>query len=85
MISAVKSAHSGGSGGKKPVFSRSPQYRKRTGYIKINLRPFGCMIMSIEQQLIERLHTLNPTHLDVVNESSGHGGYYPGRNLILRW
>ncbi len=35
--------------------------------------------MSLEQQLIERLKSLQPTHLDVVNESSGHGGYFPGK------
>ena len=35
--------------------------------------------MNLEQQLIERLNTLNPTHLEVINESSGHGGYFPGK------
>ncbi|RYL29678.1 BolA family protein [Acinetobacter piscicola] len=35
--------------------------------------------MSLEQQLIEQLQTLNPTHLKVVNESAGHGGYFPGK------
>ncbi|QOW47673.1 MULTISPECIES: BolA family transcriptional regulator [Acinetobacter] len=35
--------------------------------------------MSLEQQLIEQLQTLNPTHLEVVNESAGHGGYFPGK------
>lgn len=35
--------------------------------------------MSLEQQLIERLQALHPTHLAVINESSGHGGYYPGK------
>ena len=35
--------------------------------------------MSLEQQLIERLQTLAPTHLEVVNESAGHGGYFPGK------
>lgn len=35
--------------------------------------------MSLEQQLIERLHQLNPIHLDVINESAGHGGYFPGK------
>ena len=35
--------------------------------------------MSLEQQLIQRLELLQPTHLDVVNESSGHGGYFPGK------
>ncbi len=35
--------------------------------------------MSLEQQLIERLNTLVPTHLEVINESAGHGGYFPGK------
>ena len=35
--------------------------------------------MSLEQQLIERLQKLSPSHLEVVNESSGHGGYFPGK------
>ena len=33
----------------------------------------------LEQQLRERLNTLQPSYLEVVNESSGHGGYYPGK------
>ncbi len=35
--------------------------------------------MSLEQQLIERLQQLSPSHLEVVNESAGHGGYFPGK------
>ncbi|EPA9175637.1 BolA family protein [Acinetobacter baumannii] len=35
--------------------------------------------MSLEQQLIERLQTLAPSHLEVINESAGHGGYFPGK------
>ena len=35
--------------------------------------------MSLEQQLIERLQQLSPSHLEVVNESSGHSGYFPGK------
>lgn len=35
--------------------------------------------MSLELQLIERLQTLSPSHLDVENESAGHGGYFPGK------
>lgn len=35
--------------------------------------------MSLEQQLVERLQQLAPSHLQVLNESSGHGGYYPGK------
>lgn len=33
----------------------------------------------LEQQLRERLTQLQPSYLEVVNESSGHGGYYPGK------
>lgn len=29
--------------------------------------------------MIERLQQLSPSHLEVVNESSGHGGYFPGK------
>lgn len=36
-------------------------------------------IMSFEDQLNVRLATLAPRYLEVVNESSGHGGYYPGK------
>ena len=32
--------------------------------------------MSLEQQLKDRLAQLSPTYLEVVNESSGHGGYF---------
>ena len=35
--------------------------------------------MTLEQQLIERLQSLTPSHLDVINESAGHGGYFPGK------
>ncbi|MEB3766942.1 BolA family protein [Acinetobacter sp. MD2] len=35
--------------------------------------------MSQEQQIIEKLQHLSPAHLEVINESSGHGGYYPGK------
>lgn len=35
--------------------------------------------MSLEKQLIERLQQLQPIHLEVVNESAGHGGYFPGK------
>ena len=35
--------------------------------------------MSLEQQLIERLQTLAPSHLEVINESAYHGGYFPGK------
>ena len=31
--------------------------------------------MTLEQQLIDSLNQLEPTHLEVINESSGHGGY----------
>ncbi len=35
--------------------------------------------MSLEQQLKQRLETLAPIHLQVMNESAGHGGYFPGK------
>jgi BolA family transcriptional regulator, general stress-responsive regulator len=35
--------------------------------------------MRLEQKLKDRLSSLNPNHLEVVNESAGHGGYYPGK------
>ncbi|MEB3754611.1 BolA family protein [Acinetobacter sp. MD2(2019)] len=35
--------------------------------------------MSLEQQLIDQLQQLTPIHLEVINESSGHAGYYPGK------
>ena len=35
--------------------------------------------MSLEQQLIEQINLLEPTHLEVINESAGHGGYFPGK------
>lgn len=34
---------------------------------------------NLQQQLHERLQQLNPTHLDIINESLGHGGYFPGK------
>jgi len=40
--------------------------------------------MSLEQQLIERLQTLSPTHLEVVNESSSHGSYFPGKETHFK-
>ena len=40
---------------------------------------FWSVLVSLEQQLIERLQELSPTHLEVVNESAGHGGYFPGK------
>lgn len=35
--------------------------------------------MSLEQQLKVCLQQLDPTYVEVVNESSGHGGYFPGK------
>ena len=35
--------------------------------------------MTLEQQLVERLQQLAPQHLEVLNESAGHGGYFPGK------
>ena len=34
---------------------------------------------TVEQQQIQRLQDVSPTHLEVINESSGHGGYFPGK------
>ena len=34
---------------------------------------------TLEQQLIECLQALAPSHLEVINESAGHGGYFPGK------
>ncbi|WOE30741.1 MULTISPECIES: BolA family protein [unclassified Acinetobacter] len=35
--------------------------------------------MSLEQELTQRLQTLSPSQLEIVNESAGHGGYFPGK------
>lgn len=35
--------------------------------------------MTLEQQLHERLQQLSPLQLEIVNESAGHGGYFPGK------
>ncbi|AOA57310.1 BolA family protein [Acinetobacter larvae] len=35
--------------------------------------------MQIEQQLIAALQPLQAQHLQVINESAGHGGYFPGK------
>lgn len=35
--------------------------------------------MSLEQQLLQSLSQLSPNHLQIINESAGHGGYYPGK------
>ena len=40
--------------------------------------------MTLEQQLIERLNTLQPTQLEVINESAGHGGYFPGKEIHFK-
>ena len=42
-------------------------------------KSFWSKALSLEQQLIERLQQLSPSHLEVVNESAGHGGYFPGK------
>ena len=36
-------------------------------------------MMNLEQQLAQRLQTLSPEYLQIDNESSGHGGYFPGK------
>ena len=40
--------------------------------------------MNLEQQLIKRLQTLAPIHLEVINESAGHGDISQARNPTLR-
>lgn len=35
--------------------------------------------MSLEQQLVECLNRLQPEYLQIINESAGHGGYFPGK------
>lgn len=37
------------------------------------------MNLSLEQELKTRLLELDPSFLTVINESAGHGGYYPGK------
>lgn len=33
----------------------------------------------VQTKLTERLSTLSPQVLEIVNESAGHGGYFPGK------
>lgn len=35
--------------------------------------------MQLQQQLEQLLHTLQPEYLEILNESSHHGGYFPGK------
>ena len=35
--------------------------------------------MQLQNQLQQQLSQLEPTHLEIENESSGHGGYFPGK------
>ena len=35
--------------------------------------------MQLQTELEQLLSALAPTHLEIINESSGHGGYYPGK------
>lgn len=35
--------------------------------------------MSLQSELEQRLQSLQPLVLQVVNESQGHGGYFPGK------
>ncbi|EPF69931.1 BolA family protein [Acinetobacter rudis] len=35
--------------------------------------------MSLEQQLQQQLQGLQPEYLEIINESAGHGGYFPGK------
>ncbi len=34
---------------------------------------------AVQTQLAERLAVLTPQLIEIVNESSGHGGYFPGK------
>lgn len=47
--------------------------------LKRKLEVSRSIILNLEQQLIQRLQDLSPIHLEVINESSGHGGYFPGK------
>ena len=35
--------------------------------------------MQLQTQLEELLQQCSPSHLEILNESSGHGGYFPGK------
>jgi len=35
--------------------------------------------LQVHNQLIERLNALSPTHVDLVNESMNHAGYFEGK------
>ena len=35
--------------------------------------------MQLQNKLQQQLAQLEPTHLEIENESSGHGGYFPGK------
>lgn len=35
--------------------------------------------MQLQTQLEQLLQQLSPRHLEILNESSGHGGYFPGK------
>lgn len=39
----------------------------------------GTAIMQIQSQLEQYLTQLHPQHVEVLNESSNHGGYFPGK------
>ncbi len=42
--------------------------------------------MSFRTTVLQRLAVFNPIHLEVVNESAGHGGYFcQAKNPILKW
>ena len=36
-------------------------------------------MMTLQQQLEKQLQELDPQHLEILNESAGHGGYYSGK------
>ena len=35
--------------------------------------------MQLQTELEQKLQQLQPSYLEVINESSGHGGYFPGK------
>ena len=53
--------------------------RRINGILKSYFESPEGLHMRLEQQLTERLNTLQPSHLEVSNESAGHGGYFPGK------
>lgn len=40
--------------------------------------------MNLEQQLLQRLQQLDPEQVEIINESFGHAGYYPGKETHFK-